>query len=176
MADLGDALVRNTIRLALAAYGIALLLPAKRERLARLTWTFGCAIYLIHVALAFHYFHGWSHAAALEHVRQASGFGEGLYFSHLFSVVWTLDVVWWWMSPAGRERRPRWLSVTLHTFMLFMVFNAAVVFAEGAMRWAGAALYELLLRHGAYRLAKKSSRTEADPALETGLHAPGASS
>lgn len=152
LEEQGDALVRNTIRLTLAGYAAALLLPARREQLARLLWTLAWVTYLIHVALAFHFFHGWSHLAAMEHVRAASGVGEGLYFSYLFTLLWTADVVWWWRKAEGRRRRPRWLSIALHGFMLFIVFNAAVVFAAGAMRWAGVILFEVLLRNGAFRL------------------------
>jgi hypothetical protein len=112
----------------------------------------------------------------MEHVRAASGVGEGLYFSYLFTLLWTADVVWWWWAPQGRRRRPRWLSIALHGFMLFIVFNAAVIFAAGAMRWACVALFEVLLRHGAFRLAMKSSRTDIIPATETGPRTSGPSS
>ena len=60
---------------------------------ARLVWALGWAAYLVHVALAFHLAFGWSHAAAVEQTRERSGFGEGIYVSHLFTLLWTADVV-----------------------------------------------------------------------------------
>src|SRR5205823_583419 len=112
--------------------------------LARLSWTLAWAAYVVHVVLAFHYFHGWSHAHAVEHVRSASGVGEGIYASHLFGLLWTADVAWWWLWPDSRARRPRRLDVFLHGFMLFMVFNATVVFEAGLGRWLGVALFVVL--------------------------------
>jgi hypothetical protein len=47
---------------------------------------------------AFHFYHGWSHAEAMEHVRAAARFGEGIFVSHLFTLLWTLDVAWWWLA------------------------------------------------------------------------------
>jgi hypothetical protein len=59
-------------------------------------------------------------------------------------VLWTGDVLWWLLSPSSRARRPAWMGVTLHGFMLFMVFNATVVFETGFIRWAGAGLFAVL--------------------------------
>src|SRR5437899_10995043 len=92
----GDDLTRNTVRLALAFYAVAavvmLLLDrgewaatSPRGQLARLCWTLAWAAYLVHLAMAFHHYHGWSHARAVEHVREVSGVGEGIYASHLFT-------------------------------------------------------------------------------------------
>src|SRR3954467_275749 len=121
----GEDAVRNTIRLSLVYYGLSLLLQIRgvSGSLARLSWTLAWAAYVVHVVLAFHHFHGWSHAHAVEHVRSASGVGEGIYASHLFGLLWTVDVVWWWSWPDSRARRSCRLDVSLHGFMLFMVFN-----------------------------------------------------
>jgi hypothetical protein len=139
--------VRDTIRLSLLFYGVALVLLLRRHRApARAAWTLAWLAYAIHVAMAFHHIHGWSHAHAYEHVRWASGFGEGIFVSYFFTLLWTLDVFWWWRNPASRERRPRWVGVSLHAFMLFVVFNATVVFETGCIRWAGVAFFEVLAR------------------------------
>src|SRR5262249_25533315 len=85
---LADDLPRNTVRLALAYYAVAaslllLLGPedwatgSARWGLARWTWTLAWAAYLVHLAMAFHYYHHWSHADAVEHTRSVSGVGEG---------------------------------------------------------------------------------------------------
>jgi hypothetical protein len=164
-----DELIRNTIRLALVYYGFALLLLLRGKAcLARRAWSLAWLAYLIHVALAFHFVHGWSHAHAFEHTRRASGVGEGLYVSHLFTLVWSLDVAWWWAAPLGHQQRPRWIWGALHGFMLFMVFNGAVVFATGGMRWAGVILFELLARQAVLTLGSRRAITEPRPASGIG--------
>ena len=147
-----DFLPRNTIRLALAYYALAATLMLRLRpvgwsaatssgRLARACWTLACLAYLLHVACAFHYAHHWSHAEAYEHVRQAGGVGEGIFVSYLFTLLWTGDVIWWWTAPAGYARRFPWIDRLLHGFMLFVIFNATVVFEFGPVRWAGTALF-----------------------------------
>jgi hypothetical protein len=160
MPPLGDDLIRNTVRVALAFYAVAVWLmlglrPAdwraatRRGWLARWCWTLGWAAFLVHVGVAFHFAHHWSHAEAVEHVRERSGVGEGVFVSYLFTLVWTMDVAWWWLRPAGYAMRPRWIDVGLHGFMVFMVFMATVVYEDGATRWAGAVGCALLaLRWG----------------------------
>src|SRR5262245_19940116 len=97
----GEHAIRNSIRLALAAYGLSLgvQLRGGPDRPARLAWTLAWVTYVIHVVLAFQHFHVWSHAHAMEHVRAAGGFGEGIYASHLFGLLWTIDGAWWWLAP-----------------------------------------------------------------------------
>src|SRR5213592_1485393 len=108
----GENAVRNSVRLALLCYGVSLGVQLRGGpcRLARLSWTLGLAAYAVHVVLAFHHFHGWSHAQAVEHVRAASGFGEGVYASHLFGLLWTVDVAWWWLAPASYAVRSGWVK------------------------------------------------------------------
>src|SRR5262245_52625125 len=152
-ADPGKGLTRNTVRVALLFYGLAVVLVLRRapEVLARLCWTLAWAAFVVHVGMAFHHQLDWSHARALEHTRQVSGVGAGLYVSYLFTLLWTADVLWWWRAPAGRAARPPWVDAGLHGFMLFMVFNATVVFESGLIRWAGVALVEVLGRLWLYR-------------------------
>jgi hypothetical protein len=139
-------MIETTIRLSLACYAVAagLMLclrpdewPAHRGRgrLTRILWTAAWAIYLVHVAAAFHIAHGWSHAHAVEATRAQSGVGEGIYVNHLFTLLWTLDVAWWWLRPDSYAVRQPWLDWLLHGFMVFVIFNAAVVFASGLIRW-----------------------------------------
>jgi hypothetical protein len=148
--DYGDALTRNTIRLSLSWFTAALFLmigmsPADwsaatlRGRVGRWCWTWALIAYLVHLAMAFHYFHHWSHAHAFEHTRQASGLGEGIFFSYFFSLLWSADTSWWWLRPSKYAARRAWLHRSIYAFLLFIVFNGAVVFALGPVRWAGAA-------------------------------------
>jgi hypothetical protein len=150
--DVGDALTRNPIRLSLAAYfaalGLMLHLGAAGWRgnswqgwLCRWLWTWGMLACWLHLAAAFHYHDGWSHRAALERTRLASGVGEGIYASYVFSVAWLLDAVWWWLRPVSYARRSPRLAIGLHSFMLLMVFNATVVFESGPIRWLSVAAF-----------------------------------
>jgi len=154
-ANSGDALVRNTIRLSLAWYAASLFLMLRLVpgdwiaesfvgRVTRWCWTWACLVYLIHVALAFHHVHHWSHMHALQHVRDESGVGEGIYVSYFFTAVWTADVLFWWLTPTRYASRSRWVDRLLHGFMLFIVFNGTVVYEDGPIRWVSAAIFAFL--------------------------------
>jgi hypothetical protein len=148
-SDPGGVLTRNTIRLALLWYAAATALmlwqsPDTLWRPARACWTVAWACYLVHLGMAFHYHHHWSHEEAFRHVEEGSGFGPGIFVSYAFTLLWTADVIWWWVRPASHARRPAWLRRSLYGFMAFVVFNGAVVFAQGAVRWVGAAAFLLL--------------------------------
>ena len=151
----GDDLVRGSVRLALLYYTIAAcfmltMRPSDwwpvslRGRLARVFWCAAYAAYLIHLAMAFHYYHHWSHADAVDHTREVSGVGEGIYVSHLFTLLWGADVAYWLVMPAGYATRTAWIGRTLHAFMIFIIFNGTVVYETGFIRWAGVALVTLL--------------------------------
>jgi hypothetical protein len=170
-ADLADALTRNTVRLALAGYaaaatGMLLLRPADWRVatgpgwLTRWCWTLAWASYLVHLAVAFLIYHQGSHAAAVAHTEQVSGWGEGTYVSHFFTLVWSLDVLAWWLWPGRYASRPAWIDWSLHGFMVFMVFNATVVYETGFIRWAGLALFAWLAAVGLIRLSRSPCRPE----------------
>jgi hypothetical protein len=139
----GDDLTRNTVRLSLLCYAAALTLMIRRpgDRLARWCWTLAWAAFVVHLGMAFHHYHHWSHDDAVRHTRAVSGFGEGIYISHLFALAWTADVAAWWLRPAWYARRSPWVGRALHGFMLFVVFNATIVYETGLIRWAGVALF-----------------------------------
>jgi hypothetical protein len=150
----GEQLARWTARLALLLYAATLLLryvSPPRPRLARGLWTAGCFVFIAHVALAFHYFHHWSHAKAYRETARQTGemfgtpWGGGLYLNYLFTLAWMADVGWWWRRGVeGYHRRPQWVGVSVDAFMFFMAFNSTVVFAHGATRWVGVAIVVLL--------------------------------
>ena len=150
----GDDLTRNTVRLSLAYYaaaaGLMLFLrpvewnAAGRGELARWCWSLAWAAYIIHVCIAFHFYHGWSHADAVRHTEKVSGFGSGIYVSHLFTLLWTFDVAWWWLRPYVYASRPAWIGWTLQAFMAFIAFNGTVVYETGPIRWAGTAMFTTL--------------------------------
>ena len=151
--SLGVALTKWTIWVALLGYavGAGSLLVARRDArwwfLARLAWTVGCIAYLGHVYAAFEFYHGWSHASAFEETarqtRETVGWevGEGLFVSYFFTAAWLADVIWWWRAGAENYlRRSRALTIGLHAFFFFVVFNATVIFESGAVRWLGLTL------------------------------------
>lgn len=150
--DTSHAAIRETAWVAAALWGGAALgvVAAWRPgrgvsrpygKLLRWVTAAGCAVYLLHVAVAFHAGHGWSHAAAVDHVERRSRFGPGLFVSYLFTAVWVLDTLWCAVDYDGYRVRPRWLSRGTHLFMAFVVFNATVVFGQGFGRWVFACLF-----------------------------------
>lgn len=140
-----------TVRIALVCYAIVVgHLLTGRRRLDRRTllrglWTIGCVAFILHVLAAFHYTHHWSHRAAIlstaEQTQQLLGwaFGEGLYFSYLFLLLWTADVLWWWLRPEHYESRSIWLECGIHGYLFFIAFNGAVIFESGVTRSGGIA-------------------------------------
>lgn len=146
----GEILTRVTIWVAIAGYAAgaaAFALSRKRYRwdsAARLAYTFACVGLLAHVACAFHFYHGWSHGAAyLDTARQTYevfglNWGGGVYVNYVLLAVWLLDVTWWWARGLDSYRQRPWpLVAAWHGFMIFIIFNAAVVFETGFARWAG---------------------------------------
>ena len=136
-------------------------------RWSRLAWTIGCALYLLHVACAFEYYHHWSHAEAYastaRQTEEAVGldWGGGLYVNYAFTLVWLADVGWWWMNAPSYLARPRWFDGAVHAFLGFIVFNATVVFANGFSRWFGVAAWVfLLVVLYAFRAARRRAGAE----------------
>jgi hypothetical protein len=142
----GELLTRSTIWLSIVFYaiGCVMLCVRHRDRWVRLAWTIGCAALLAHFICAFQFYHSWSHQLAyVETARQtaevfAINWGGGLFINYAVASVWTADVVWWWM--AGLEsyrRRAWWVTLLWHGFLIFIIFNATVVFKHGLVRWIG---------------------------------------
>ena len=149
----GELLTRITIWLALGGYvaGAAFFL-FNHLRAARWAWTLGCGCFLAHVACAFQFYHAWSHWAAYRETARQTGatvgwaWGGGVYVSYVFTLLWTLDVAWWWARGlASYAQRPAWLTTAWHGFFVFMLFNGTVVFERGAARWFGLLLCVFLL-------------------------------
>ncbi|MDA8020997.1 MAG: hypothetical protein MPN21_26465 [Thermoanaerobaculia bacterium] len=122
------------------------------QRTARFFWTLGCAVYLVHVAAAFHVVHGWSHTAALAATASETATvtgvesGMGLWLNYVFTLLWVADAAWWWrLGVQAYRRRPRWIGGMLYGFMIFMAFHATVVFEGGWVRVSGVAGSALLL-------------------------------
>lgn len=149
----GEVLTKLTIWIAVAGYfaGAAAYALSRGRRkwdsFARLAWTAACAALLGHVACAFHFHHGWSHAAAYRDTARQTAevfrleWGGGLYVNYALAALWVADVCWWWGRGLRAYRRRPWpLVVAWHAFLLFIVFNGTVVSAGGFVRWAGLGL------------------------------------
>lgn len=147
-------LTRGTAWLALTLYAAAEAAEAssraRGRRAARALQTAGCAVFLGHVVAAFHFHHGWSHAAAVEETaRQTEAltglrWGGGLHLNYLFALVWLADVAWRWAAADGWARRPACLAWAVRGWFLFMIVNGAVVFVRGPARWYGLLLCAVL--------------------------------
>ncbi|RCS50641.1 hypothetical protein DTL42_11095 [Bremerella cremea] len=145
----GPLITAWTIRIALLLLLACLLLRMTRpwwsvsEATLRGVWTAGCLVFLAHIAAGMHFYHQWDHRHAYEETAQQTydtlgiRFGGGIYVNHLMAIVWTGDVLWWWLAPqVYRQRRPLWGQMIVG-FFLFIAFNGLVVFKEGSLRLAG---------------------------------------
>ncbi|HSD46858.1 MAG TPA: hypothetical protein VLB87_09540 [Pyrinomonadaceae bacterium] len=146
----GELITRGTIWIAIAAYtlGCVVFAIARRQadgdRWARLAWTIGGAVLVAHFLAAFHFYHAWSQASAYsETARQTAAvvrlnWGGGLFINYAVAGLWAADVSWWWFAGVGAyRRRPWWITVAWHSFLIFILFNATVVFKDGLTRWIG---------------------------------------
>ena len=152
---LDDALIRGTARLFVACYVGRLCLDAagwrdaSSQRVARWLWTAGCLGFVLHVAVAFHFQHGWSHAAAFEHVRlrtlRETGWdsGFGLYVNYAFGLLWSADTLLWWRQLDWPEKRvPYW---TVQASFAFLMIQATAVFGPPFWKPACVAIGLLLV-------------------------------
>ena len=151
--SLGELLTRSTIWITIVLYTAGSVLIAisslsrrqrKRDSLARIVWTMAGLALIAHVACAFQFYHNWSHESAYrETARQTNevvglNWGGGLFINYLFTIGWIIDLAWWWRSGLDSYRQRAWPPVAAwHGFLIFIIFNATVVFAESAIRWVG---------------------------------------
>lgn len=146
----GEILTRLTIWITIASYaaGAATLMLSQRrprwESVARLAWTVGGVSLLGHVAFAYNFYYGWSQTAAYRDTARQTAevvgldWGGGLYINYVVLGAWLMDVSWWWWRGHDAYRRRPWpLVATWHGFLIFIVFNATVVFKTGPVRWLG---------------------------------------
>src|SRR5262245_46473998 len=151
----GDLVLRTTAWLSLIAWTAAEWLrpgdPRRDGRPARWAFTAGAVALLVHIGTAFQVRHGWSHAAAMQHVEKTTlevtgiSVGAGIFVNYLFLALWTLEAAWWWLAPAGYRSRAAALDWTVRGFFLFMFVNGGIVFVPGPLRWLGVAAVLVVL-------------------------------
>jgi len=146
----GEFLTRSTIWISILSYaaGCVLFAMASRQtqldRWVRLAWTIGCAALILHFICAFQFFHSWSHESAyVDTARQTAAvfrinWGGGLFINYAVASLWFADVAWFWFAGVNSYRRRPWLlTLAWHSFLIFIIFNATVVFKDGMTRWIG---------------------------------------
>lgn len=158
--DTAELLTRATIWVSIVGYTIGSVLFALSDKTrnrgalesaTRVVWTIACAGLIAHFVSAFHFYHGWSHAAAYEDTAQQTYelfglyWGGGVFINYGLLVVWLIDIAWWWRSGLDSYRKRPWpLVVAWHGLLIFIIFNATVVFGDGIVRWVGLAICLLL--------------------------------
>jgi hypothetical protein len=153
----GELLTRATIWITFIGYSAGSVLFAtshNRRRFdsaARIAWTVAVVALIAHFICAFQYFHFWSHSHAyIETARQTDevfrvNWGGGLFINYALLILWISDVGWWWKSGLESYRqRSRIVVLAWHSFLIFIIFNATVVFKTGVVRWIGLLITVLL--------------------------------
>jgi len=147
--NLGELLTRITIWVAIGGYALSaaiLLLRGKNlhwQSRARWASTIGCLSLAAHTICAFHFYHDWSQASAYREVERqtaevtGAAFGGGLFINYVFLAAWIADVVWWWRGLETYRHRHWLITAAWHGIVVFMFFNATVVFKTGLVRWLG---------------------------------------
>lgn len=132
----------------------------------RRLWTLAAALHLVHVVCAFQFVHHWSHSAALrataEQTEELTGLadGRGLFLNYAITALWPLDAFSRWLPAAGEQSRRRWFHRGIECFVLFMAFNATVVFGHpGTQRVASLLICILLFRHLIHRQRNTQTMT-----------------
>ena len=113
----GEFLTRSTVWISIVAYtiGCVLFATARRDRWVRLAWT-----------------------ARQTDAVVGINWGGGLFINYAVVSLWFADVAWWWFAGLGAYRRRPWmLTLIWHSFLIFIIFNATVVFKDGLTRWIG---------------------------------------
>ncbi len=172
--NLGEFLTRGTIWVSIVGYVIGSVIFAyslrRSERLdsaTRVIWTIACASLIAHFVSAFQFYHGWSHAAAYEDTARQTrelfslNWGGGVFINYALLIVWMIDIAWWWRSGIDSYRkRPLPLLVAWHCFLIFIIFNATVVFGDGMVRWMGLVIC-LMLMLAWVRMLRESKRVQS---------------
>lgn len=99
----------------------------------RVVWSTAGILLGIHILVAFHFEHAWSHAAAYRHTARQTAdtvglnWGGGLFFNYAAIAVWLADVFILW-SSRNVSRKNRSVRAFVDWFVAFMMINATVVF------------------------------------------------
>lgn len=129
----------------------------------RWLWTIGCGMMWAHAIAAFHFYHDWSHASAVEltaiETERVLGqpYGNGIWYSYGLLVLWAVDAALCW--KARQSSLHGWLTASVHAYAFFILFNGTVIFESGMVRWAGVV--------GTIWLIRMAWRFRKDPVRQT---------
>ena len=156
--ETGEFLTRATIWITIVAYTVGSVVfalargRASWDAATRLLWTIAVISLIGHFICAYQFYHHWSHQSAyLDTARQTDdvigiNWGGGLFINYAFLTIWAIDAGWWWVRGLKSYRtRPRPVVAAWHGFLIFILFNAMVVFKDGAVRWVGLVICLVLL-------------------------------
>ena len=147
--SLQSAALYVTVWIALACFvtGEAGKLRARKSGVllgwAWMVWTAGAALLAMHIAVALHVRHGWSHASTMRAVEEQAravygvGWGGGVWFNYLFLLAWMAEAIWWRAVPSDYLHRRLEVTMLLRAFYALILINGAIVFAAPARRPAG---------------------------------------
>ena len=148
--ETGEFLTRATIWITIVAYAIGSVVFAfargrsRWDSATRFLWTIAVVSLIGHFISAYAFFHHWSHDSAyLDTARQTEevtglNWGGGLFINYALLIIWTIDIAWWWFRGLNSYRTRPWpLVAAWHSFLIFILFNAMVVFKAGMVRWVG---------------------------------------
>ena len=150
MQEIGQQFSIWTIRLAVLLWIGFAVLWIRRDRISnarmKRMWAWGLATLLlvIHVISAFAYFHDWSHQLAAEHTAKVTDqvvgwyWSGGIWFNYLFVLLCGVEAYLW----TGRRHpllRSKSANRLVYGITVFMMINAAIVFAFTGFRWVALA-------------------------------------
>ena len=153
-ADIGQILTVWTVRASVACWAVAVWryffrspatpkLPhdasvseRSPDRIYAYFWAAAWLLCVVHALCAFHFFHHWSHAAALNHTTMQTervtglAWGGGLYVNWVFVAVWGLSVADTFSALHNVQNRVRF-GMAIHLVTACMMFSATAVFGPG---------------------------------------------
>jgi len=180
--ETGEFLTRATIWVAIVVYAIGSVVFAlargrsRWDSVTRVLWTVAVLSLVGHFICAYQFYHHWSHDSAyLDTARQTDeviglNWGGGLFINYAFLTLWTIDVSWWWLRGLASYRSRPWPVVAAwHGFLIFILFNAMVVFKDGPTRWVGLVICVVLLLSWA-RIARQGLTKSRNERVATEGH------
>jgi hypothetical protein len=90
-------------------------------------------------------------------LQVTSGFGYGIYVSYAFTLFWAADAIWIWLSPQNYLARRKWVQMTIHLLIAFIMFQGTVVFGQGIGRVGSGAVFVVLVSAILWRCGQKKT-------------------
>lgn len=162
-----DSWTSGTATLAFVLYVVSFVVLLGSQGRWRPALAFEAAAWLIlvvHVMFAFHEHHGWSHAAAEQHVANETAqtiglrWGGGIYFNHAMLLLWAVSMGRRGVQRSTLAKGPNRFHQLINVYVLLMWISATIVFGSTAFRILG--ITGLVLISGAYCLRKRRPKAQ----------------